>query len=260
MSLPEDIIPRSSRVYLRVTGDAVGAALNNLDNLVQQPTGCGEQNMVKFAPLVSVANYLKETDQLSADREKKIQEYLKIGYQRQLTYRHSDGSFSAFGPKSTNEGGGTWLTAFVLRCFADSYLSKHIQIDPKDIEMSLKMLSTAQSDDGSFRQVGAPLLSKALSGGLKDKKVGLSAYVMLSMVKAANALNLTTFTPEVQQSLAKGVVFLSNSMDTLSEVDTYSLALVHNVFKNLGTNQELVDLIDIELDRRAIKEGNKIFF
>lgn len=255
MSLPENIIPKSSRVFLRITGDAVGAALNNLDNLVQQPTGCGEQNMVKFAPLVSVANYLKHTDQLTAEKEKKIQEYLKIGYQRQLTYRHSDGSFSAFGPKSTNEGGGTWLTAFVLRCFADSYASKHIQIDSKDIEMSLNMLKSAQDDDGSFKQVGAPLLSKALSGGLKDKKVGLSAYVMLSMVKALNALNNRDSVSQIQQSLAKGLIFLSNSMSDLSKVDTYSLALVHNVYKILDTNPDLIDSIDNELNKRAIKEG-----
>ena len=26
--------------------------------------------------------------------------YLKIGYQRQLTYRHPDSSFSAFGPNN----------------------------------------------------------------------------------------------------------------------------------------------------------------
>lgn len=240
---------------MRITGDAVGAALNNLDNLVQQPTGCGEQNMVKFAPLVSVANYLKQTNQLTPEREKKIQDYLKIGYQRQLTYRHSDGSFSAFGPESTKEGGGTWLTAFVLRCFADSYTSKHIQIDSKDIEMSLKMLTTTQDDDGSFKQVGAPLLSKALSGGLKDKKLGLSAYVLLSMVKAINASNNKENTPDIQQSLAKGLLYLKSSMDDLTKVDTYSLALVHNVYKLLDINEESISSIEDELNSRIIKKG-----
>ena len=35
------------------------------------------------------------------------------GYQRILTYRHSDGSFSAFGAQDGS--GSLWLTAFVLK-------------------------------------------------------------------------------------------------------------------------------------------------
>jgi hypothetical protein len=57
----------------------MGAVLNNLDKLVQQPTGCGEQNMVKFAPIVSVVQYLKGTQQLTDDMNKLTKEYLKIG-------------------------------------------------------------------------------------------------------------------------------------------------------------------------------------
>ena len=45
-------------------------------------------------------------------------QYLKIGYQRQLTNRHKDESFSAFGLSFSDTTGGTWLTACVLRCFA----------------------------------------------------------------------------------------------------------------------------------------------
>jgi hypothetical protein len=44
----------------------MGPAMNNLDNLVQLPTGCGEQNMIRFAPLVSVTKYLRDTAQLNS--------------------------------------------------------------------------------------------------------------------------------------------------------------------------------------------------
>eukprot|EP00959_Pyramimonas_sp_CCMP1952_P469394 9494860-Pyramimonas_sp.AAC.1 len=40
----------------------------------------------------------------------------QMGYQRELNYRHSDGSFSAFG--ESDGDGSTWLTAFVLKVFA----------------------------------------------------------------------------------------------------------------------------------------------
>ena len=39
-----------------------------------------------------------------------------MGYQRELNYKHDDGSFSAFGPR--DGAGSTWLTAFVLKVFA----------------------------------------------------------------------------------------------------------------------------------------------
>jgi hypothetical protein len=79
IKLPLNVVPQSARMNLVVTGDAIGAALNNLDKLVQQPTGCGEQNMVKFAPIVSVVEYLKQTDQLTSAMDKLTKDYLKIG-------------------------------------------------------------------------------------------------------------------------------------------------------------------------------------
>lgn len=40
------------------------------------------------------------------------------GYQRELLYRRDNGSFSAFG--NADESGSTWLTAFVLKSFAQA--------------------------------------------------------------------------------------------------------------------------------------------
>lgn len=256
MSLPANVIPRSTRVYLSVIGDSIGPVLKNLDNLVQQPTGCGEQNMVKFAPIISVANYLKETQQLEPKLENLMKEYLRTGYQRQLTYRHKDGSFSAFGPGSTNEGGGTWLTAFVLRCLAGTFTSNHIAIDIQDIKLSLKMLSETQDNDGSFRQVGAPLFSKALAGGLKNKKAGLSAYVMVSILKSITALDSAGVKHDSDIVLSKGLEFLRTSVQDLETVDIYTLALVNYVFKSMFIEDELIQKLDKELDVRAIRESN----
>jgi len=79
IALPDNVVPDSARVYLTVTGDAMGPVLKNLDKLVQQPTGCGEQNMVKFAPIVSVVNYLNGTGQMTLEMDELTKKYLKIG-------------------------------------------------------------------------------------------------------------------------------------------------------------------------------------
>ena len=49
--------------YLAI-GDLLGPSLEGLENLLKLPYGCGEQNMLNFAPGVSIAKYLIETDQL----------------------------------------------------------------------------------------------------------------------------------------------------------------------------------------------------
>ena len=77
--IPNNVVSRSVRGYLSITGDSMGPVLNNLDKLVEQPTGCGEQNMVKFAPITSVVSYLKDTYQLTPIMSDLTQEYLKIG-------------------------------------------------------------------------------------------------------------------------------------------------------------------------------------
>ncbi len=79
IQLPDNVVKRSSRFSLSIIGDSIGPALNNLDNLVQQPTGCGEQNMVKFAPIISILTYLKSTGQLTDKMNDLTKEYLKIG-------------------------------------------------------------------------------------------------------------------------------------------------------------------------------------
>ena len=211
--------------------------------------------MVKFAPIISVLNYLKKTFQLTNDMDLKTKEYLKIGYQRQLTYRHDDGSFSAFGPKSSKENGGTWLTAFVLRCFSDAYKLNQIKIDESDIKKSLNMLLNIQNEDGSFDQVGAALLSKALAGGLSNKKIGLSAYVIISILKAVDALGLRDSQHE-KEKLNKGLKYLKNEVQSVEELDTYTLAITLYTFK-LANYDEISTIEDLlsELDSRAINES-----
>merc|ERR1719272_214286 len=84
----------SARATLAIVGDIMGPSLAGLGRLLRIPTGCGEQNMITLAPNVYVAKYLKVVDRLSPDLEEKIVRNLIVGYGRELTYQHDDGSFS----------------------------------------------------------------------------------------------------------------------------------------------------------------------
>jgi CD109 antigen len=49
----------------------------------------------------------QNTNQLTQAIEDKALRYMETGYQQELTYRHQDGSFSAFG--NSDPSGSTWL-------------------------------------------------------------------------------------------------------------------------------------------------------
>lgn len=59
----------------------MGPTLNNLDKLLRLPFGCGEQNMIHFAPNVFVLKYLQKTRQLSPEVENEATDYLLQGQQ-----------------------------------------------------------------------------------------------------------------------------------------------------------------------------------
>uniref|UniRef100_A0A8C6X2A3 Uncharacterized protein n=1 Tax=Naja naja TaxID=35670 RepID=A0A8C6X2A3_NAJNA len=140
------------------SGDILGGAIKNLNKLLKMPYGCGEQNMALFAPNIYILNYLNKTGQLTQEIKSKAIGYLEAGYQRQLNYKHRDGSYSAFG-KPYLEEGNTWLTAFVLKSFARA--RSIIFVEDKHINDAQNSLTRQQENDGCFRSAGS-LFNNAL--------------------------------------------------------------------------------------------------
>ncbi|KFV99886.1 Alpha-2-macroglobulin-like 1, partial [Fulmarus glacialis] len=194
LMLPLNVVEGSVRATVSVTGDLMGTALQNLDHLVQMPHGCGEQNMVLFAPIVYVLQYLEKTRQLTPEIKERATGFLRNGntnvlscfpgYQIQLQYQHSDGSYSEFGTK--DEYGNTWLTAFVVKCFVQA--KPYIFLDNRTIQAALTWLEFHQLPNGCFRNVGQ-LFHAAMKGGV-DGEVPLAAYITAAYLEAGE-------TPEV---------------------------------------------------------------
>lgn len=59
----------------------MGRAMKNLHKLLAMPYGCGEQNMVLFAPNIFILNYLKSTGQLTPEIQDKATRFLESGNQ-----------------------------------------------------------------------------------------------------------------------------------------------------------------------------------
>merc|ERR1711959_77425 len=181
---PEFSVEGSAHASVAVVGDLLGPTLDGLSRLVRLPTGCGEQTMITFAPQIFVMNYLDSVESNSPDLRKNLQSNIAVGLQRELTYRHTDGSFSAFG--ESDESGSTWLTAFVLKSFAQA--GAHTFVDPNVLASAADFILNAQDPDGSFQMIGK-VIHEDMMGGVSgaDGKVSLTSFCLLALLEAAEA-------------------------------------------------------------------------
>ena len=178
LKVPPGTIDGSARAYVALTGSLLTQSIEGLDRLLRMPFGCGEQNMILFAPNVYVARYLAETGQLKPEIMARAEHLMLVGYQRQLTYRRSGGSFSAFG--NSDPVGSLWLTAFVLKTFAEA--RDLMYIDRTVIDEAAAWIESHQLRDGSFESVGF-LHHQELLGGLRGRDA-LTAYVAIALLEA----------------------------------------------------------------------------
>ncbi|XP_077503862.1 CD109 antigen-like isoform X3 [Amblyomma americanum] len=175
--IPKNAVPGSERISISAIGDLLGPSVNNLDQLLVMPHGCGEQNMLDFVPNVVVLDYLKRANRLSPPVQNKAIRNLEDGYQRELTYKRDDNSFSAFG--NTDKSGSTWLTAFVLKSFAQA--APYTVIDPKVLENATAWLVARQQSDGSFNEPGEIIYKPMQSGA--GSGPALTAYVLIALLE-----------------------------------------------------------------------------
>ncbi|XP_074907697.1 alpha-2-macroglobulin isoform X1 [Buteo buteo] len=241
--LPSNVVQDSGRAYFSVLGDIMGTAMQNLHQLLQMPFGCGEQNMVLFAPNIYVLDYLNKTEQLSEEVKSKAIGYLVSGYQRQLNYKHPDGSYSTFGPRY-GQLGNTWLTAFVLKSFAQA--RPHIFIDERHIQDALVWLSYKQKENGCFRSSGT-LLNNAMKGGV-DNEVSLTAYITIALLEIPLP---------VTHSVVRNALFCLETAADEKENHVYTKALMAYAFALAGKEEKRKALLS-SLEKEAVKKDGSV--
>ncbi|KYO44645.1 hypothetical protein Y1Q_0010454 [Alligator mississippiensis] len=241
LKLPSNVVKGSARATVSIIGDIMGIALQNLDQLVKMPQGCGEQNMVLFAPIIYVLQYLEKTGQLTPEIRDRATGFLCSGHQRQLLYKHHDGSYSAFGTR--DEDGNTWLTAFVAKCFEQA--KRYIFLDDRNVRDALSWIQLHQLPNGCFESVGK-LFNTAIKGGV-DGEVPLAAYITAAYLETGEMVNSSV----VQKALG----CLTQALPNITS--TYTKALLAYAFTLAQDTQHMKQLFQ-ELDQKAIKAGGQI--
>ncbi|XP_065358094.1 thioester-containing protein 1 allele S3-like [Calliphora vicina] len=211
LDIPLDSVKDSEFITLSVGGDFMIPSLENLNDMVKMPTGCGEQNMVNLAPNILILDYLKATGKYLKEKNlvKKAKYYTEMGYQQELSFRHENGGYSVFGEKSSPES-SNWLTAYVVRFFIKA--SKYTPIESRIIESDLEYLANQQWYDGRFPYTGY-LFYKEL-----QNKYGFTAFVLLTFMEDRR------YSRKYQSTIRRGLEFISSDLDNIDDV--YVLAII----------------------------------
>uniref|UniRef100_A0A669BJL2 Complement component c3a, duplicate 5 n=1 Tax=Oreochromis niloticus TaxID=8128 RepID=A0A669BJL2_ORENI len=183
-----DLVPNTpTSTQISVTGreqvsqlveNAIGG--NSMGTLIIQPSGCGEQNMVRMTLPVIATLYLDKTNQWEtvgfAKRNEALQ-HIKTGYTNELAYRKNDGSFAAF----TKRPSSTWLTAYVAKVFAMAHHLVAIQ-DNVICDAVKYLILKGQQPDGVFKEF-APVLQGTMTGDVAglDTDASMTAFCLIAM-------------------------------------------------------------------------------
>jgi len=229
-AMPHGIVADSGKVLLSFTPSLVAQSISGVDDLLGMPYGCGEQNMMFFAPDVEILRYLKTSSQTNPGIQAKAEMFIITGYQRQLTYRHRDGSFSAFG--DSDPEGSLWLTAFVLQSFSSA--RDVTTIDDSVLDGAADWIINHQNQDGSWDQVGFVHHQEILGG--MNGKYSLSAFTTLSLLEYGRA----------HGPLDNARDYLEDNLDDQQD-DPYALALAALVLERLGSDRA-DDALDMLMD------------
>ncbi|XP_061062881.1 CD109 antigen [Eubalaena glacialis] len=242
-SFPPHIVSGSERVQITAIGDILGSSISGLASLIRMPYGCGEQNMINFAPNIYVLDYLTKKKQLTENLKEKALSFMRQGYQRELLYQREGGSFSAFG--NDDPSGSTWLSAFVLRCFLEA--DPYIDIDQNVLHRTYTWLKGHQKSNGEFWEPGRVIHSE-LQGGNKSP-VTLTAYIVTSL------LGYKKYQPNID--VQESINFLESEFNR-GISDNYTLALVTYALSSVRS-PKAKDALNM-LTWRAEQEGGMQFW
>ncbi|XP_055936007.1 CD109 antigen-like isoform X2 [Argiope bruennichi] len=226
----------SNKATVSVTGDFIGAVFPSMpvgtESLLKLPGWCGEQAMFNFAANLYTLLYLRLSGQRMPALEKEAFQHLRIGYQRQLSYQLSDGSFSPF---RWDTPPSVWLTAFCVRVFHQATFQEwesFLFIDPKVISRAVRWLLKQQSFEGAFCETTTypydrkmNLTSSRIKDPVKYRNISLTAHVLITLVEVSDLSG--ELGAEVVRAKRGAQRYLEKMMHSIRDSkDPYELAIV----------------------------------
>ncbi|CAL8285588.1 unnamed protein product [Arctogadus glacialis] len=224
--------PRASQIF--VTGGSQMNVLvenvvsgSSLGNLIRQPRGCGEQNMMTMTLPVIATTYLDKTkqwDTVGSSKRDNALEYIKTGYRNELAYRKTNGGFSTFKTSSAL----SWLTSYVAKVFSMAFYL--VDIDINIICGAIKwVIMNSQKVDGRFMEIGR-VIHGEMMGDVRgsDSDASMTAFSLIAIQEARPICE--EMVHSIPGSVNKAVDFLERRLPELS--NPYAVAMVSYALAN----------------------------
>ncbi|KAI7810940.1 complement C3-H1 [Triplophysa rosa] len=234
-SAPADQVPDTpASTLISITGEETAQTVeqaisgNFMGRLIYQPSGCGEQVMIHMTLPLIATHYLDSTNQWEAvgmDRRTEAINHITTGYQRQLAYRKSDGSYAAW----VHIKSSTWLTAYVAKIFAMA--SNLVAVEENVLCSAVKWLVlNKQLPDGSFKE-DAAVFHGEMVGDVrgKDSEASLTAFVLIAMQEGSEICAKSV--GSLHESMKKAVGFLEGKLQKLT--NPYAVAMTSYAMANV---------------------------
>ncbi|XP_067138118.1 complement C3-like, partial [Centruroides vittatus] len=231
-------------------GPTVETVIHDPETLIRMPVGCGEQNLMYMGPTLYTLRFLKVKGDVTPEREGKIYNFIREGYNRQLTYRKEDGSYGAW----IQTPSSTWLTAFTMKIFCQA--NKFIFVDENVICSGIKWLISHQKDDGAFEDAH-PVYHYDMTGGVNGR-IPMTAFVFIALQECSSCES-----EELNVARLKAELFLEISLPTIN--DPYIMAVVAYALSQSSSelkheaNEKLkqMSIFDEDLNQRHWKENTR---
>ncbi|XP_066457413.1 ovostatin-like isoform X2 [Eleutherodactylus coqui] len=241
--LPQNVVQDSASAFITVLGDIIGLPLKNLQNLLQMPYGCGEQNLARMAPIPGVLDYLNTTGQLTKETLQQGIDYMNAGYYRELRYKSGSGGYSFFGSSNLQED--VWLTAYVFKTFEQC--KKYIYIDPNIQQQTLIWLGNSQQlSSGCFKATPDSYMTWS---GETNEDVRLTSFLVIALLESQYSIGMTL--------LDGALTCLLNALNTKQTI--YNQAIMAYAF-TLAKDWNRRSILLQSLKSKAISEGGVIYW
>ncbi len=207
IEIPQETIPYTRRLELKLYPGIVGQLVDGLDSLLGEPYGCFEQTSSVTYPNILVLSHLNLRQAASPELRMRAESLVQQGYQRLLTFEVRGGGFDWFGRPPAK----VILSAYGLLEFGD--MAEVHPVDPAVLDRCRAWLLEQQQADGSWA-LDRPM--HTWSG--VDAALPVTAYVTW-------ALALRGGEPAAAAA-RRGAAWLSGRVDQAD--DAYTLALCAN--------------------------------
>uniref|UniRef100_G3Q8J4 Complement component c3b, tandem duplicate 2 n=1 Tax=Gasterosteus aculeatus aculeatus TaxID=481459 RepID=G3Q8J4_GASAC len=228
----DDVHVRESP-HSSVLADSIDNSISedSLASLIRMPGGCVEQNLASITLPLIASLYLERTnnwESVGVDRKAEALRYIRKGYQKQLAYRRSDGSY----PPYRREGASTWITAYVVKVFSMAHSTTGIDEQQVCDPLLYLVHNKHRLPGGNFVEDN-PVYDTTMTGGLRgdDPEVTLTSFVLIALSEAKQA-GITCTGPNVEAVISETAEYLRRALGAAGRrpytvaIASYALALL----------------------------------